>query len=121
MVKAWWNIGMLAAEAQEVMWLRCMRLAAGGPTASAEAQRMVTEKFAAAASAAAGILMGNSADKVVKHYRRKVRANKRRLSNEGAQGISMSPHNIPLMSLLSGPSVISLRAAIRSLSERSGH
>ena len=80
MVKAWWNIGMLAAEAQEVMWLRCMRLAAGGPTASAEAQRMVTEKFAAAASAAAGILMGDLADKVVKHYRRKVRANKRRLS-----------------------------------------
>ena len=45
------------------MWLRSMRLSAGGPAASADAQRMVTEKFAAAASAAAGILMGNSAVK----------------------------------------------------------
>jgi hypothetical protein len=80
MFKAWWDIGMLAVESQQVMWLRCMRLAAGGPTASAEAQRMVTEKLAVAVPAAAGILMGDSPDKVVKRYRRKVRTNKRRLS-----------------------------------------
>jgi hypothetical protein len=76
----WWNVGMLAAEAQQVMWLRCMRLAAGGATASAEAQRMVSEKVAFAAPAAAGILMGDSAVKVAKRYRKKVRANRRRLS-----------------------------------------
>ena len=80
MFQAWWNVGMLAAEAQQVMWLRCMRLAAGGATASAEAQRMVSEKVAAAVPVAAGILMGDSAVKVVKRYRKKVRANRRRLS-----------------------------------------
>ena len=80
MFKTWWNVGMLAAEAQQVIWLRCMRLAAGGVTASAEAQRMVSEKVAAAVPAAAGIVMGDSAVKVVKRYRKKVRANRRRLS-----------------------------------------
>ena len=80
MFKAWWDIGMLAAESQQVIWLRSMRLAAGAPTASAEAQRMVSEKLAIAAPVAAGVLMGDSAVKVVKRYRTKVRANKRRLS-----------------------------------------
>ena len=80
MFKAWWNFGMLAAESQQVMWLRFMRLAGGGRTASAEAQRMVSEKLAIAAPTAAGILMGDSHSKVVKRYRGKVRANKRRLS-----------------------------------------
>jgi len=79
MFKAWWDIGMLAAESQQVMWLRFMRLAARGPTASAEAQRMVSEKLAIAAPVAAGILMGDSPAKVVKRYRKKVRANRRRL------------------------------------------
>ena len=80
MFKTWWNVGMLAAEAQQVMWLRCMRLAAGGAMASAEAQRMVSEKVAVAGPVAAGILMGDSAVKAVKRYRREVRANRRRLS-----------------------------------------
>jgi hypothetical protein len=80
MFKAWWDIGMLAAESQQVMWLRFMRLAAGGPTASGEARRMVSEKLAVAAPAAAGVLMGDAATKVVKRYRTKVRANRRRLS-----------------------------------------
>ena len=79
MFKAWWDIVILAVETQQVMWLRFMRLAARGPTASADAQRMVTEKFAVAAPAAAGLLMGDSAVKVKRH-RRNVRANKRRPS-----------------------------------------
>jgi uncharacterized heparinase superfamily protein len=79
MFKAWWTVAMLAAEAQQVMWLRCMRLAAGGPTASAEARRMVSEKIAVAAPVATGIAMGDSPEKVVKRYRKKVRANRRRL------------------------------------------
>ena len=56
---AWWDIGILAAETQQVMWLRFMQVAARGPNASADAQRMVIEKFAVAASAAADILMGD--------------------------------------------------------------
>jgi hypothetical protein len=80
MFKAWWDIGMLMAESQQVMWLRSMRFAAGGPRASAEAQRMVSEKLAIAAPVAAGILTGDSPGKVAKRYRSKVRANKRRLS-----------------------------------------
>lgn len=80
MFKAWWDVGMLAAESQQVMWLRLMRLAAGGAGASAEGRRMVSEKVAIAAPAAAGILMGDSSVKVVKRYRKKVRANRRRLS-----------------------------------------
>ena len=79
MFKAWWDIVILAVETQQVMWLRFMRLAARGPTASADAQRMVTEKFAVAAPAAADLLMGDSHVKVKRH-RRKVRANKRRPS-----------------------------------------
>lgn len=80
MVKAWWNFAMLAAESQQVIWLRLMRLAAGGTAASAEVRRMVSEKGAVAAPAAAGILMGDSAVKAAKRYRKKVRANRRRLS-----------------------------------------
>ncbi len=80
MFKAWWDIVILAMETQHVMWLRFMRLAARGPTASADAQRMVTEKYAVAAPAGAGPLMGDSAGKVVKRHRRKVSANKRRPS-----------------------------------------
>ena len=80
MFKTWLNVGLLAAESQHVMWLRYMRLAAGGPTASVEAQRMLSEKLALAQPVAAGILMGDSPEKVVKRYRRAVRANRRRLT-----------------------------------------
>ena len=80
MFVAWWNIGMLAAESQQVIWLRCMRLATGCPAAPAEAVRMVSEKLALAGLAAAGILTGHSPHKTVKRYRRAVRANWRRLS-----------------------------------------
>lgn len=79
MLNTWWNIGMLAAESQQVIWMRCMRLAAGGPKASAEAARMVSEKLALAGPAATGILMGNPA-RVLKRYRTAVRTNRRRLS-----------------------------------------
>jgi hypothetical protein len=80
MFKTWWNIGMLAVESQQAIWLRSMRFAVGGPTTSAEAQRMVSEKLAIAAPAEAGILRRDTPGKVVKRYRSKVRANKRRRS-----------------------------------------
>ena len=86
MVETWWDfeawrgLGMLAAESQQVMWLRALRLAAGGSKASTEAWRMVAEKVAVAAQAGAGVLMGDAPARVVQRYRTKVRANRRRLA-----------------------------------------
>jgi hypothetical protein len=80
MFKPWWDMAMLAVESQQVIGLRFLKLAAGGPRASAEAQRMVSEKVAAATQAAAGIVMGESSTRVMKRYRKKVRANRRRLA-----------------------------------------
>jgi hypothetical protein len=77
----------LAAEAQSVMALRMMKLAAGGAAAASEAQLMVTEKVQAAAEVqmqlATSMLTGSAhmaPKRAVAHYRRKVRANRRRLS-----------------------------------------
>ncbi len=67
-------------EAQVVMSLRAMRLARGGALAQAEATRMVTEKSAALVDAAMTVATGGSAEKVVRGYRTRVRANKRRLT-----------------------------------------
>lgn len=79
-LKSWLNLVMLAAESQQVIWLRLMKLSAGGAAAQAEANRMASEKLVAAAQAMGRVMLGDSADRVVRHYRRKVRANKRRLS-----------------------------------------
>jgi len=67
-------------EAQVVMTLRMMRLAGGGAIAQTEATRMVTEKGVALMEAATTVAMGGSAEKVVRGYRSRVRANKRRLT-----------------------------------------
>ena len=80
MFSSWFNVAMLAAESQQVVWLRMMALAEGGPRAQAEAELMVAEKVAAATHAAGRLMMGHSPDSVVDHYRRKVKANVRRLS-----------------------------------------
>lgn len=80
MFKAWWDVGMLAAESQQVMWLRYLKLAAGGSEASAEARRMVCEKVTVAAQAGLGVMLGDDGGRVVKRYRKKVRANRRRLA-----------------------------------------
>lgn len=83
------NLSMmqLGAEATGVMALRMMKLAGGGAAATAEAERMVTEKILAAAEvggrAWANALIGAAhltPQRTVTHYRRKVRANRRRLS-----------------------------------------
>ena len=78
--------GLLALEAQQVIALRMMKLALGGPKAKREAERMVSEKVAAANRAArisvAAALAGEAdagADRVVRMLRQKVRANRRRL------------------------------------------
>jgi hypothetical protein len=77
----------LGLEAQSVIALR-MRLASGGPRAQAEARRMVIEKATATAeaqlAATTAALAGSKdhviAGKALKVFKKRVRANKRRLS-----------------------------------------
>jgi hypothetical protein len=77
----------LGLEAQSVIALRLMRLAGGGAPSLTEAGLMVTDKMAALAeaqfAAAATVLAGNShnvATKVLQVFKKRVRANQRRLS-----------------------------------------
>lgn len=72
------DANMLAIEAQTVIWTRLTQIALGRGT-PAESMLMVTEKVAAFAEASATIATGGSAHKVVKGYRKHVRANVRRL------------------------------------------
>ena len=71
---------MLAAESQQAIWLRTMRLAAGGGKAKSEAIRMVSEKVQAAGLESGRLVLGASVDSVVKRYRKKVKSYVRRLS-----------------------------------------
>jgi hypothetical protein len=79
---------MLGFEAQRVIWLRLMRLATGGARSQAEAQRMVTEKFAAFAEAQTAAVTtaiegGGSrrlGKKVAGVYKKRMRDNRRRLT-----------------------------------------
>ena len=79
MYRSWFNLTMLAVESQQVIGLRLMKLAGGGPKARDEANRMIAEKVAAASQATGRLMGGASPDSVVKGYRQKVRANSRRL------------------------------------------
>ena len=71
---------MLAMECQQVVWLRGFKFAAGGRKGQREAVRCISEKVAAATVATGKIMTGASSAAVVKGYRSKVRANRRRLS-----------------------------------------
>jgi hypothetical protein len=87
----WWELSFQAArlgwEAQSVIALRMMRLATQSPGRQTEARHMVTEKVAALtegqATAAAAVIKGASAPRVAKKvlgvYKKRVRANRRRL------------------------------------------
>jgi hypothetical protein len=75
----WYVTTLLAMEAQEVIFLRMLKLAAGGPQAASEASRMITEKAAAGAAAATALFSGGSPHRITADYRRKVKANARRL------------------------------------------
>jgi hypothetical protein len=77
---------LLGLEASWVIGLRVMKLAAGGAAATAEADLMVREKIAAGLALQAKAMTGGlgaspaaAAAKTLSHYRRKVRANRRRL------------------------------------------
>jgi hypothetical protein len=78
----------LGWEAQGVIALRVMRMATQPAHSQTEARRMVTEKVAALGEAqavvAAGVIKGAKSDRVAKKvlgvYKKRVRANKRRLT-----------------------------------------
>ena len=84
-----WRAGL---EAQQVIGLRLAKLMGGGRPATAEMNRMLAEKVDAALeaqhAAAKSMLTGNGADipsRTVALYRRKMRANSRRLGAAKAQ------------------------------------
>jgi hypothetical protein len=92
MLNPWLALSFQAArlgwEAQTVLALRFMRLAGGGAAGHAEARRMVTEKVTAfteahTAATAVAVTGGNApavTRKVMTVYKKRVRANRRRLS-----------------------------------------
>lgn len=80
MFRTWYQFNMLALESQQVILLRMMKLAGGGPKARREAALMLREKVDAASQSSLRLAGGASVDSVVHAYRRKVRANARRLS-----------------------------------------
>jgi hypothetical protein len=75
-------------DAQNVIFLRMMRLSAGGARGQSEARRMVSEKIAAGVeaqvNAVSGMMTGRKetvvAGQILGGLQKRVRANKRRLS-----------------------------------------
>lgn len=74
-------------EASAVIGLRTLKIAQGGADGRAEAQRMITEKVEAATALQVRALTGglgstpaSASARTIAHYRRKVQANRRRLS-----------------------------------------
>lgn len=80
MFQTWMQMVLLAAESQQVIGLRMMRLSRGGRIADREARRMVEEKIAASLAASAKLMIGGSSDSVIADYRKLVRANNKRLT-----------------------------------------
>jgi hypothetical protein len=91
---SWFGLSMsamqLGLEAQGVIALRMMKMAAGGAAAEAEVQRMISEKTQAALDTQ--LQIGKSAmsgrldlapARAIALYRRRVRANQRRLRAGG--------------------------------------
>ncbi len=82
-----WQMGV---EAQQVIALRMAKLALGGEAAVQETNRMVSEKaeamLAIQADMARSMMDGTghlAPARAVSHYRRKIRANRRRLTRPG--------------------------------------
>jgi hypothetical protein len=76
----WFSLVELAIEANGVIASRMALMATGAITAN-EAQLMITEKMFAAAEAGAILASGGNVEKVMRNYRRRVRANGRRLNS----------------------------------------
>jgi hypothetical protein len=85
----WFEAARFGADVQQVMTMRIMRIASGGPGAATEAQQMVSEKLAAFGESQVALITalatGRSLDSVAElayaPYRRAVRANSRRLGS----------------------------------------
>jgi hypothetical protein len=84
---AGYDLWVLGMESAAVMTMRGLKVAAGGAAATAEMERMVSEKVQAglelqalAARGALGATMPDVVSKTTKHYRKRVRANHRRLT-----------------------------------------
>jgi hypothetical protein len=82
-----WDAWKLGIEASSVIGLRTLKMAAGGEAATVEANRMVQEKVESSLALQAKFMTGgmgltpaSAAARTVAHYRRKVRANQRRLT-----------------------------------------
>ena len=87
MVSLWRERWSLGIDASSVIALRTLKIAAGGVAAEVEACRMVNEKIetglalqALALTGGLGLTASSAATKMLTHYRRKVRANRRRLA-----------------------------------------
>ena len=86
-LNVWFEAALFGADVQRVMALRMMRIASGGPDATAEAQQMISEKMSAFGEAQMAIftalMAGRSlevaAARAFAPYQRCVRANSRRL------------------------------------------
>ena len=82
MLESWFRFSldatMLAVEAQSVVAMR-LTSAALGRGSQAENTLMVTEKVSAFVEAAAALAAGGSPHKILRGYRKHVRANARRL------------------------------------------
>ena len=81
-----WSLGI---EASTVIMLRTIKIAAGGAAAEQEIHRMVNEKIEAgldlqtkAMTGGLGFTPESAANKTLSLYRRKVRANRRRLLDQ---------------------------------------
>ena len=89
LLTTWVEAARFGADVQDVMMLRMARLASGGPPAATEAQSMLSEKVAAFGEAHWAIMSalanGRSLDEAAAEayapYRRRVRANRRRLGS----------------------------------------
>ncbi|GGD44994.1 hypothetical protein GRI62_10290 [Erythrobacter arachoides] len=88
---AWSSLAMeswsLSYEAASVMWMRSLRIMAGGKLAEREAERMMREKFVANLMLWPALMLGGVAQspaqlsaRALRHYSGPVRANHRRLS-----------------------------------------
>ncbi len=83
----WFEAARFGADVQRVMTLRMMRFATGDANAATEAARMISEKAAAFGEAQLAVMTalakGHGMHTAARHayapYRRRVRANRRRL------------------------------------------
>jgi hypothetical protein len=82
-----WDAWRLGMEASTVIGLRTLKIAQGGAAGQAEAERMVSEKVQAGLDLQALALTGglgttpaSASARTLAHYRRRVNANRRRLS-----------------------------------------